>query len=162
MEIVKSLYVWLRLVTMCLILGSCGGSEKQANQENWVADEILEQLSELRKDVKSLKSDLVALRTQLDKPGTRRVVADIGEVRLSTDITFGDSNSKLAIVEFTDYQCPYCARHNKTVLPQIKEKLIETGKAKYVMYDFPLGFHSQAKPAAVAARCAGKQGKSGG
>jgi len=63
-------------------------------------------------------------------------------------------------VEFTDYQCPYCARHNKTVLPKLIKDFIDTGQVRYVLRDFPLAsIHPQAAKAHEAAHCAGEQGK---
>jgi protein-disulfide isomerase len=59
-------------------------------------------------------------------------------------------------VEFTDYQCPYCHRAQSTI-----EKVLSryAGKVQFVHRDFPLDGHSQAFPAARAARCAGEQGR---
>jgi len=129
------------------------------NDSDWAKDEILLQLSEIRKDMKAMQDEIANLQTELASNGVARLPGGPSLVKLSSEITFGDPEAKLAIVEFTDFQCPYCARHHQSVLPTIKKQLIETGKAKYVMYDFPLGFHAQAKPAAIAARCAGQQDK---
>lgn len=73
--------------------------------------------------------------------------------------TLGDSSAKVTIVEFTDYQCPFCQRAFQDTYPQIKEKYVDTGKVFYVTRDLPLAFHGNAEPAALAARCAGDQGK---
>jgi protein-disulfide isomerase len=62
-------------------------------------------------------------------------------------------------VEFSDFECPYCARFYRETLGQIDSEYIETGKVKMVYRDFPLGFHKQAQKAAEAAECAGEQGK---
>ncbi|MCA9936464.1 MAG: DsbA family protein [Ardenticatenaceae bacterium] len=70
----------------------------------------------------------------------------------------GNPTAGITIVEFTDYQCPYCARHVSQTLPQIVTDLIETGRVYYVVKDFPLEqIHPQAATAAAAARCAGEQ-----
>lgn len=66
-------------------------------------------------------------------------------------------NGKVQVVEFTDYQCPYCKRLHDNNKASIK-KLIADGKIKYVMKDFPLGFHKEAMDAHVAANCAQKIG----
>lgn len=71
----------------------------------------------------------------------------------------GEEGARVTIVEFTDYQCPYCARHFSETQPQLEEQYIKTGKARYLVRDFPLPFHPNALPAAEAARCAGDQGK---
>jgi protein-disulfide isomerase len=69
----------------------------------------------------------------------------------------GDPEAPVTIVEYTDYQCGYCGRHALQTMPQIQETYIDTGKVHYVLKDFPLSFHANAEPAAVAARCAGAQ-----
>ena len=65
----------------------------------------------------------------------------------------------MTLIEFTDYQCPFCGRHAGQVLPQIVSEYVKTGKVKYVVRDFPLESHAQAPKAAEAAYCAGDQGK---
>ncbi|OGB95055.1 MAG: hypothetical protein A2Z31_04150 [candidate division NC10 bacterium RBG_16_65_8] len=63
-------------------------------------------------------------------------------------------------MEFSDYHCPFCARHVHQNLPQIDEAYIKTGKLKYVFRDFPLeAIHPEAFKAAEAAHCAGATGK---
>lgn len=71
----------------------------------------------------------------------------------------GKDNAKVTIVEYTDYQCPFCSRHYTTAHKQIKEKYIDTGKVKIVLRDQPLPFHPNAKIAANAVRCAVDQNK---
>lgn len=72
----------------------------------------------------------------------------------------GNQNAKVAIVEFTDYQCPYCERLFSGTFPQVKKDYIDTGKVKYFVMDFPLTqIHAQAQKAAEAANCAEEQGK---
>jgi len=68
----------------------------------------------------------------------------------------GPSDPKVTIVEFTDYQCPYCHRA-QGVIDQVLSRY--SGKVRFVHLDFPLDGHPGALPAARAARCAGEQGK---
>ena len=75
------------------------------------------------------------------------------------DPFLGNEDALVTIIEFSDYECPFCERFYRQTLPSIKSTYIETGKVKFVYRDFPLGFHSQAEPAAIAANCAGEQGK---
>jgi protein-disulfide isomerase len=81
------------------------------------------------------------------------------EVSLDDDPVKGSPNAKVTIVEFSDFQCPFCARFATQTLPQIEEKYIKTGKVKLVYRDFPLNFHQYAQKAAEAAECADEQGK---
>jgi protein-disulfide isomerase len=69
----------------------------------------------------------------------------------------GSPNAPVTMVEFTDYQCPYCRRFHEQSWPELKKAYIDTGKVRFIVRDLPLDFHDQALPSAVAARCAGEQ-----
>jgi protein-disulfide isomerase len=71
--------------------------------------------------------------------------------------TMGSGHAKLAIIEFSDFQCPYCARFAKDTLPQIKREFIEPGVAEFIYRNNPLTIHPFAKKASAAAECAGQQ-----
>lgn len=71
----------------------------------------------------------------------------------------GNQNAKVTIVEFSDFQCPYCTRFYKETFAKIKSTYIDTGKAKIVYRHFPLSFHPFAQKAAEAGECAARQGK---
>jgi protein-disulfide isomerase len=70
----------------------------------------------------------------------------------------GDADAPVTIVEFSDFQCPYCRRHLFQTLPKLVETYVDTGQVRYVFKDFPLESHPNASKAAEAARCAGAQG----
>ena len=78
------------------------------------------------------------------------------KVDSSDDPYIGAENAEITIVQFAEYQCPYCSTVNQEI-----DKVIEAypGKVKMVFRDFPLSFHQDAVPAAIAANCAGEQGK---
>lgn len=72
----------------------------------------------------------------------------------------GQDSAKVTIVEFSDYQCPFCGRHFTQVENQLKKEYIDTGKVKFYYRDFPLSqIHPGAEKGAEAVRCAGDQGK---
>ena len=73
--------------------------------------------------------------------------------------TLGREDAPVSIIEFTDLQCPYCARHARQTFPRLRSDYIETGKVRYASRDLPLDIHPEALAAAVAARCAGEQGR---
>lgn len=75
------------------------------------------------------------------------------------DPMLGSESAKITLIEFTDYQCPFCARHFTQTYSQIKKDYIDTGKVKYVSRDFPLSFHPNAQKASEASECADDQGK---
>lgn len=68
---------------------------------------------------------------------------------------------KLEIVEFSDFQCPFCQKFYNEAYKEIKAKYIDTGKATLVYRHFPLSFHQNAQKAAEASECANLQGKFG-
>jgi protein-disulfide isomerase len=83
-------------------------------------------------------------------------------VRISqdNDPIRGDPNAPITIIEFSDFQCPFCARFHVETLPSLLEEYIDVGKVNLVYRDFPIqSIHPNALPAAVAAECANEQGK---
>ncbi len=93
-----------------------------------------------------------------DSVGTP-TAASVVEIDLEDDAVKGDANAPVTIVEFSDYECPFCGRHFRDTLPSIISNYVDTGKVKIVFKDFPLNFHPNAQKAGEAAECAGEQGK---
>lgn len=75
------------------------------------------------------------------------------------DYTMGKSDAPLTLIEYTDYQCPFCSRFESTTFTEIKKNFIDTGKVRFIQRDMPLEFHKYSLKAAQATRCAGEQGK---
>jgi protein-disulfide isomerase len=73
--------------------------------------------------------------------------------------SFGSTSAPLTLVEFTDYQCPFCKRFHDQTWPELKRNYVDTGKVRYLVRDLPLQFHAEAMPSAIAAHCAGDQGQ---
>jgi protein-disulfide isomerase len=71
----------------------------------------------------------------------------------------GRDDAPVTVVEFTDYQCPFCRRFETDSFAKLKTEYIDTGKVRFVSRDLPLDFHPNAPAAAMAARCAGDQHK---
>lgn len=71
----------------------------------------------------------------------------------------GRADAPVTIVEFSDLQCRFCARYATETFPELRRDYIDTGKVRYVVHDLPLAYHANAVPAAIAARCAGEQGR---
>lgn len=87
---------------------------------------------------------------------SQKLLVDSGE---SADPVLGDNNAKVTMVEFSDFQCPYCQNYSMATFQQIKKDYIDTGKVKYIFRDLPLDFHPQALDAAKFANCAAEEGK---
>lgn len=82
-----------------------------------------------------------------------------GVASVDNDPVMGNKNAPVTIIEFSDYECPFCKRHFDETLPQLVKTYVDTGKVKIVYRDFPLSFHDpMATKEAVAANCAREQG----
>lgn len=92
------------------------------------------------------------------QPPSPQAKADIKVV--DSDNVLGNANAKVTVVEYTDYQCPFCERFFNATFGSLKKAYIDTGKIRFVVRDFPLtSIHPNAQKAAEAAQCAGEQKK---
>ncbi|QQG39355.1 MAG: thioredoxin domain-containing protein [Candidatus Aenigmatarchaeota archaeon] len=91
------------------------------------------------------------------------VAAGSGDSRVKvTDVdaaSMGSADAKVRIIEYSDFQCPFCRKFVEDTLPQLEAEYIDTGKVEFEYRHFPLSFHPGARPAAEAAECAREQGK---
>ena len=85
----------------------------------------------------------------IDTSGTNDPV-DVSE---DDDPVVGKDNAPVTIIEFSDYQCPFCEKFYTESYAQLKKDYIDTGKVRLVFRDFPLSFHPMAQPSAEAAEC---------
>jgi protein-disulfide isomerase len=115
------------------------------------ADEIIKELRQIRQLLE--KQQAAPTAPQPEQP-TRAKITDLSGVSM-----LGDKNAPITIVEYTDYQCPFCQRFHLSAYPEIKKNYIDTGKVRFFSKDLPLDFHPNALRAAQSARCAGEQGK---
>jgi len=132
-------------------------SSSRAGVEEEIA-KLRRELAEIKKDIAEIKSILILRgRARSRRPSRSKVTA---EVSVSGKPSLGRDDAPVTIVEFSDYQCPFCLRHFLNVLPIIKKEYIDTGKVRYVLRDFPIAsLHPQAKKGHEAAHCAGEQNK---
>ena len=81
-------------------------------------------------------------------------------IGLEGSVTRGNVNAKVTIVEFSDFQCPFCGRFARETFAQLDHDYVATGKVRYVFRNFPLErIHPNAFKAALAGECARPQGK---
>jgi protein-disulfide isomerase len=77
-----------------------------------------------------------------------------------TGYSLGRPDAPLTMIEFTDLQCPFCRQFHVTAFDRLKINYIDTGKLRFISRDIPVeAAHPLAMRGAVAARCAGYQGK---
>lgn len=124
-----------------------------------------EELKAIKEEIKSLKEGQTAIQKDLQEIKkllqAKQAPAEFKEaiINIQGAPFKGDKNAKLVLIEFSDYQCPFCSRHVRETVSQITKEYVDTGKIRYFFLDFPLGFHKLAFKAAEAADCAGEQGK---
>lgn len=126
---------------------------------------VSEEISELKKGQEVIQKDLEEIkkllvsRPMLPAPPLPIEKSD-AIVPLGGIMPMGKKDAPVTLIEFTDYQCPYCNRHALQTLPLLIKDYIDTGKARYTIRDFPLEqIHPNAVKAAEAARCAGDENK---
>jgi predicted DsbA family dithiol-disulfide isomerase len=103
---------------------------------------------------------LVAAQS-LDELRSHDLLTDVDlSIRIPGAQSLGDNNAGVVIVEFFDFQCPYCAVHVEQTLPRVLDEYVKTGKVRYVFLNFPNEkIHPLAPKAAEMAECAAEQGK---
>jgi protein-disulfide isomerase len=147
-------YLWG--IILGFTTGSLAFAQSQGEMESLRQDvEMLKQGQEsLRKDIDELKKFLQA-RQQPPPVQPLEAVVELGD-----EPAKGKPDAALTLIEYSDFQCPFCRRYVQNTLPQLEREYVETGKLRYVFRDFPLEqIHPQALKAAEAAHCAGEQGK---
>jgi protein-disulfide isomerase len=127
-------------------------------------------LKTLRHEIDVLKSGIEAVQRDLQEIKTLLqgraagppppVAPDSRELSIADSFVKGGPGARVVVVEFSDFQCPFCARHARQTLPQIEREYVTTGKVLYAMRHLPLeALHPDAFRAAAAAECAGDQGR---
>lgn len=96
---------------------------------------------------------------QIQQGGGEEKPGEPVDVSVDDDPVLGKSNAPVTIIEFSDFQCPFCRVFWKEAFAQIKKEYIDTGKVRFVYRDYPLTFHPMAEISAQAGECADEQGK---
>ena len=144
--------VLLALAAATLAIGPLAGCALQPARDAMTraqGDAILAELRELRHAL----AERARPADGEPQPAARIRLDDVAVHAL------GAAAAPVTLVEFTDYQCPFCKRFHERSWPELKRNYIDTGKVRYVVRDMPLPFHAEALPAAVAVRCAGQQSR---
>jgi protein-disulfide isomerase len=154
--------VGTRQLAFALLLALAAGPSPGALPDDKWVEEILVQLSEFRKtqgdlvkQVEELKAQVASLQGSAGQKGGAGVSLDLKDASYPF---IGDEKAQIAIVEFSDFECPYCRKHKQTTLPALAKSYVESGQVRYYFVDYPLSFHPQAMSAAVAGVCAHQQG----
>lgn len=115
------------------------------------ADDILNELRQIR----------LLLENQQKAPKSAQGAPAMEPMTMKIDAGpfLGSADAPLTLVEFSDYQCPFCKQFHTATFDQLRKEYIDKGKLRFISRDLPLEMHSSAGRAAQAARCAGDQGR---
>jgi protein-disulfide isomerase len=142
----------------------CGGTMAQTNAD------VRKDVDELKRGQKAIQSELVEIKALLKKLSAQPAAAPTAapvpqsaikgmEFDIGDNPVKGNAKADLVLVEFTDYQCPFCGRFVRETFPQIAKQYIDKGVLRYAVVDQPLSSHPNAQKAAEASHCAADQGK---
>jgi protein-disulfide isomerase len=146
---------WAALpLALLLPLGAQDKQDKKKGAEVGItreqADQILEELRQIRQ----------LLEKQAENKPAAAPAPAKAKLHLEGAPMLGLKDAPITMVEFTDYQCPFCQRFHLQVYGELKKDFIDTGKVRFFSRDLPLdSLHPNAFRAAQAARCAGDQGQ---
>jgi protein-disulfide isomerase len=144
----RKIIITCLLFLVPLLMLSCVDKEQMDRIEKNQAD-ILAKLKTMEEAIGKIPARAVPRRPAIDYNKVHNLPIGSSAVR-------GNREASVTIVEFSDFQCPYCARLDPTLKKVLKAY---PNDVKLVYKDFPLSFHQNARNAAKAARAAGEQGK---
>jgi protein-disulfide isomerase len=142
-----------------------------AGAQTPAAAQSSDEIQALKSEIEALKDGQASIQKSLEdiltilEPIKRRTQNQAQkfepkDVDLAGATIRGSADAPVTLVEFTDYQCPFCRRHFQTTMPRILKDYVETGKVRYVLKEFPIpSLHPGAPKAAEGALCAGEQGQ---
>ncbi len=145
----------LRVILAATLIMICGPA--------WSAS-TKQEVIELKEQVSAMQKDLVEIKKLLESGarGDAPAEAPFKEQQVSIGLSpfKGEAKATVTLIEFSDYQCPFCSRHYRDVMPSLISEYVDTGKMKYVMRESPIAsIHPNATNASLAALCANNQGK---
>ncbi len=144
--------IFLAVLSALLLAAALPAAAQQAQGD--VNQQILQELRAIRELLEGQRRDMLRPAAAPQAPDDR--------VSLPFDrggYSLGKSNAPLVMVEYTDYECPFCRQYHLNSFEQIRRNYVDTGKVLYVSRDFPLDMHQNAPRAAAAGRCAAEQNK---
>lgn len=146
----------LMSLLLLLLAAEVGAQTGPANKPQTSDD--MKTLVEQQRQILSSLNDIKLLLAAAVRP-TPQPPQPSSTLSIRDEASRGDSTARIAIIEYADFECPYCGQYEHDIYPQISKDYIQTGKVKYFFRDLPLPMHPHAMIAARAAHCAGEQGK---
>jgi protein-disulfide isomerase len=149
------------LAFLAIFQAHTGHAQKRSRADTEELKALRQEIESLKEDVKSMRTDLQDIKQMLQaRAGGPGAPAQPARISAGTLPALGSQGARVVLVDFSDYQCPFCGRFYRDTMPQLDREYFKTGKVKYIFRDLPLeAIHPHAFKAAQAARCAGEQGK---
>lgn len=155
------------LISLALLVAVLPALVRSQTPEQSVPRPTQEQ-QEIRREIRELKAGQEAIQKELQEIRRLLLARETGgqaqarpeNISIKGRPFRGEQNAHVVLVEFSDYQCPFCGRFYRDTLPQVEKEYIQPGKIKYVFNHLPLDdLHPSAFKAAQVVECAGAQGK---
>ena len=128
-------------------------TQKEATLQQQV-DELKAGQQQILKELQEIRKILQSFQDAAGPQAPQEISLPVGGEPFK-----GSPAARVAIIEYSDYQCPFCGEYARDIFPRLDSDYIKAGKVRYYFRDLPLPSHPQAPAAAQAARCAGEQGK---
>jgi protein-disulfide isomerase len=145
------------LVCFCLAtLATTGQAMPQAKASD---SDLSRRVSALEEQQKQIIQQLDSISRMLEPKSPQSSSAPPTSIKIQSEPFIGERKARVAILEFADFECPYCGQFAHDTYPQLVENYVKTGKVVFFYHDFPLSEHPYADQAAEAAQCAAEQGK---
>ncbi len=149
--VIASLLIGISIIRSAKII-----SNSLKTNEITASEKIFSELESIKDSINHISGNTVPTKEGIPSAlGSKRVEG----VTAGTNPIKGDLKAKVLMIEFGNFQCGFCKKFYKEILPQIEKDYISTGKVKFAHRDFPLNSNQSEKGAAIACRCAGEQDK---
>ena len=153
-----------QLLLTVAVVAAAGGATLPARAQGITARQADELLQQNREVLNELKQIHQLMERQLAGQARPAAAAPPPDDKVRVEIkpgaySIGRPDAPLTMVEYSDYECPFCRQFHIATFEEIKRNYIDTGKLRYVSRSFPLDMHQNAPRAAQAALCAAEQGK---
>src|ERR1041385_6960138 len=143
---VKWIWIWL---TACMFQALCIAAfgAEQAAPPN-VSPSVEQQLKELREGQQRILQELEAIKARLQEGPTRTefgakpMLTNVISLNVRGELFRGNNDAHIAILEYSDFACSFCARYAREIYPRLQEEYVKSGKVRYYFRDLPAPEHT--------------------
>ncbi|MDB6057977.1 MAG: protein-disulfide isomerase DsbG-like protein [Verrucomicrobiales bacterium] len=155
------MHPFMRVSLFLLVCATCAGMAIADKPKSAPVKSVREQIDDLRKGQEQIVKQLEEIQTLLKQKSTAdaKPAPSFLSINVHGEPFRGNAQARVAILQYSDFDCAYCAEYATNILPKITTYYVATGKVKLFFRDLPLPEHPNATFKAKLARCAGEQGK---